>query len=75
MKYFVTKYALSAGEIQERDCRQFGSFAQYEHHQFKIGKDAFEDRADAVTAARDARDKRIASLRRQIVNLEKLTFE
>lgn len=40
-----------------------------------IGKEAFERREDAVADAVKRRDRKLASLRKQIAKLEALTFE
>lgn len=41
---------------------------------FKIGREAFDSRDDAVADAESRRAKKIASLKKQIAKLEKLTF-
>jgi hypothetical protein len=43
--------------------------------QFVVGRDAFLELNDAIAAAYAARDKKIASLKKQIAKLEKLRFE
>jgi hypothetical protein len=40
----------------------------------RIGRHFFESRDDAVAAAIKARDKKIASLRKQIAQMEAMTF-
>ena len=41
---------------------------------FYIGKDVFLDKSEAVKTAEKMRKKKIASLRKQIEKLEKLSF-
>lgn len=41
----------------------------------KLGRDAFQQKADALDRAAKMRDKKIASLKKQIAKLEALTFE
>jgi hypothetical protein len=79
--YYVTKYALSRG-IQQYDCEPppFESAFVYakENHwqgQFKVGRDAFVDYADAVLEANRMRDNRVESLKKSIRRLEKMRFD
>lgn len=79
-KYYVTKYALSDG-IEEMELRPSiapnsdGYLCGEGWSSFKLGRDAFETRDDAVKAANAARIKKIASLQKQIEKLEKLAFD
>lgn len=79
MKYFTTRYTLSSGKIEEEelvtptpDGYLFKPDSVW--GTFKLGRDAFADRSDAVKAAEVARAKKIASLKKQIAKLEKMTF-
>lgn len=79
--YYTTKYALTDG-IKHVDLEPVGGDGDYLRAPghwngvfFKEGRDAFLDRDDAEKAANAARDKKIASLRKQIAKLEKLKFE
>lgn len=78
MKLYTTKYCLSDGAIDEKECDIDGDYAYwkegYRRIQFRIGRDAFTDRTDAAKAASAMRDKKIASLRKQIVKLDKMQF-
>jgi hypothetical protein len=78
--YYLTKYALTEG-IKEVTARNYGDDGTYVYPEgytswfsFKLGRDVFESRADAVKAAEAMRIKKIASLRKQIAKLEKLSF-
>lgn len=82
MRVFVTKYALSMGDIEDIEVRQplanspdYVSRADGTYRGHRLGIDAFERREDAVVAANTARDKKIASLKKQIAKLEALRFE
>lgn len=80
-KVFITKYALTSGirEIEadihkstfnnQNDYVRDGSFSFH-----YIGKDAFTEKSEALKKAEDMRKKKIASLRKQIEKLEKLSF-
>jgi hypothetical protein len=76
--YYLTKYALSAGikavlcESPSSDgyCRP----ADY-YSYFKLGRDIFETLAEAQADAEARRIKKIASLKKQIAKLEKMTLE
>lgn len=75
---WISRYALSNGITEHnaeiRDARAypgapFASFAG-----FTLGKDAHETREAAVEAAEKQRIKKIASVKKQLAKLEKLTF-
>ena len=80
-KYFVTKYATTDGKIiTVNDGRSPGDDGgislklpghMWNSH-FKLGRDVFTDAEDAKAAVRAARDKRIASLEKQIAKLRKM---
>lgn len=77
MKMYVTKYALTSG-IEERDDLRVDD-SGYAHGKpgfeiFKIGRDVFYSRDDAVKAAESARAKKIKNLEAQIAKLGKMTF-
>ena len=78
MKYYGCKYSLSTGSIKEFDGHQYSNPAYvYDGRgagaiQHVIGRDAFPNRDDAVGAAKSMRDKKIASLKKQIAKLETL---
>jgi hypothetical protein len=81
MKVWISKYALSEG-ITEHECdppnggdnRVFPGAPFFEFTSFKLGSEAHLSKEDAERAAEAARLKKIASLRKQIAKLEKLTF-
>lgn len=82
MRVWITKYALTAG-ICERDVREL---AEDGRHVFVSedgalngwamyhGNDWHETREDAVACAEEMRTAKIASLKKSIAKLEKLTF-
>ena len=80
-KVFITKYALTAG-IKEMEGEIFKStYADNQYYVrdrsymfYYIGKDAFLDKSDALKKAEEMRKKKIASLKKQISKLEKMTF-
>jgi hypothetical protein len=76
---YVTKYALSAGikEMQleydgSRYCNEIGSgiFRFFG----RLGRDCFRSHFEAKERAEEMRKDKIASLKKQIAKLEKLTF-
>lgn len=77
-KMIVTKYALSGGvrcghgRVLLPNCRYFKVNGEY--GLYKIGVDAFDSATEALQDAESRRIKRIASLKKQIAKLEKLTF-
>lgn len=81
--YWITKYCLS-GKITsiEAEPESYGSgqselwvrTSGYSWTSFKVGRDAFDNEADAKADAEARRQKKIASLRKQIAKLEKLQF-
>lgn len=78
-RMYLIKYALTEERIDEAKVRISGS-GMYVAREggyalFKIGRDAFADRAEAVAAAETKRLKKIASLKKQLAKLEALRFE
>ena len=80
-KVFITKYALTSG-IKEMELEiiksNFANSPDYVRDGswtfFYIGKDVFLDKSEALNKAEGMRKKKIASLRKQIEKLEKLSF-
>lgn len=73
-KVYVTKYAISRG-IEEIERDYDYSYIKYNFHTFLyIGKDAFLDKSEAIKKAEEMKKRKIASLRKQIEKLEKMTF-
>jgi hypothetical protein len=80
MSLYLTKYALSAGkaEVVELDER-FNShspngwvYLQGYMSGFKLGRDVSESRADAVRAVEAMRQKKIASVAKQLAALHRM---
>lgn len=77
--YWITKYALSAGvESIDAEPQPWGSnpeqFIKIGYSFLTIGRDCFDNEADAKADAERRREKKVTSLRKQIAKLEKLTF-
>ena len=80
-KVFITKYALTSG-IKEMETEIYKSEFNNQDYYVRdgsfsfhyIGKDAFTEKSEALKKAEDMRKKKIASLRKQIDKLEKLSF-
>lgn len=75
---WLTKYALSDG-ITEQVVKSFyeSGYVTLDGHQwnsYKVGSDVHASYEEAVAAAKAQREKRIASLKKQIAKLEKLAF-
>lgn len=82
--FWLTKYALSDGILEVEGEVGDGSSEGYAWAKlnansypsiFKIGTAAFSNKSDAIINAIERRDKKIASLKKQIAKLEKLKFE
>ena len=77
MKYYITKYAVTDG-IFVRDCEPPKDGREYifpgGYDVFRVGKNAFTSQSDAIEVANKDRDKKIASLKKQIAKLEKMVF-
>lgn len=80
-KVYITKYALTSGikevetEIHKSTLNDNLNYVRDSAYSFHyIGKDAFLDKSEALNKAEDMRKKKIASLRKQIEKLEKLSF-
>lgn len=79
MKVFISKYALSSG-ITEHEAEMRGNraypgapFASFSG--FDLGKDAHETLEGAIAAADASRLKKIASVKKQLAKLERMTFK
>lgn len=79
-KVYITKNALLCG-ITEKDSYRESTldksliFVKGNYTPYKIGKDAFFDKEDAIKNAYERRDKKVAELKKQIEKFEKLKFE
>ena len=80
MKYYITKWALTTG-ILEKDLEiaevgdgkyvtKPGVYGLY-----RLGKEAFADRNDAVRRAGSLRNKKLVSLLKQVEKIKELKFE
>jgi hypothetical protein len=75
MKIYVTKYALTAG-IKEHEAEISSSGGAYVNGLYGgfFGNDFWDNEEEAKKHANVMRLKKIASLKKQIEKLEKLTF-
>lgn len=78
---YLIKYALGSGKITKTQVRQrdpddpFVSIADNTFYtSYHLGRDAFENLDEAVAAAGKLREKKIASLEKQIAKLRKMAF-
>lgn len=81
-KVYITRYALSKGitetcdyEFSNRSQDQSWIYSSDYFCAYKIGRDAFFDKEDAIRNAYERRDKKVAELKKQIEKFEKLKFE
>lgn len=79
-KVFITKYALTKGikEIEADIIRsRFGNeeYVIDDSYSYFLRKDAFTDKSEALKKAEEMKIRKIASLRKQIEKLEKLSFK
>jgi hypothetical protein len=76
-KVWLVKYALTDGITEEVVQSTSGDHACMENRSwnfYKIGCDVFADHGEAVKAAEALRQKKLGSLRKQCMRLEKLKF-
>lgn len=82
MKVYTTKYALTTG-IDVKEVESGGNDRKYVYtkgnpaygfQQFVMGKTAFLTYTEAATAAREMRDKKVASLKKQLAKVSGLIF-
>lgn len=79
-KVYITKYALSRGIIETCDYKISSRdpswiYSTNHFYNYKIGRDVFFEREEAIKDAYQKRDKKIKSLKKQIDNLNTLKFE
>ena len=79
-KVFITKYALTEGikEIEADIIRSRFEDREYVRDglcSYFLGKNAFTDKSEALKKAEEMKIRKIASLRKQIEKLEKLSFK
>lgn len=80
--WYLTKYALTDGIVEIDDCyvvaagdsvkikRPADSFVWFG----SPGKDIHNNKKDAIERANDMRDRKIASVKKQLLKLEKMSF-
>lgn len=79
-KVFITKYALTKGIIEkEVEIYSYMDGSKYayvkgEFNGYKMTEDAFYNHENAIQKSEEMRQKKIASLKKQIAKLEKLSF-
>ncbi|WPE19868.1 hypothetical protein [Shinella zoogloeoides] len=81
MKYFIVKYVLSTGKIEEAELEPSSGDPAYLYDMkrgfsgFKLGRDAFATREEAVRYINETLiPKKIKSLRKSIAKLEGMKF-
>jgi len=80
MRVFVTKYALTAGiEVKEVEYGSGGENYVYTQfglglQQFVMGKTAFLTYPEAAAAAREMRDRKVTSIKKQLARVSGLIF-
>lgn len=80
-KVFITKYALTEGikevetDVRKNEVGNYEYVLYGNYSFFRIGSDAFTDKSEALKKAEEMRQNKIASLRKQIEKLEKLSFK
>lgn len=80
-KVFITTYALTKGIIEkEADIHSYANGSEYayvkgEFNGYKMTRDAFYKYENAIRKSEEMRLKKIASLKKQISKLEKLSFK
>ena len=77
--YWITKYALSSGIKKVGSAKVSKVDPGYIYvfpisSGYRLGRDAFDNEADAISDAVARRVKKVASLKKQITKLEKLDF-
>lgn len=81
MKVWITKYCISDGVFEAEAVLPSPGHIYVECKTpkatvwCKLGRDAFDNREAALLDCEDRRKKKIASLRKQITQLDKLRFE
>lgn len=80
-KVFITNYALTKGIIEkEAEIHSYRDGSKYAYVRgefigYRMTKEAFYNHEDAVRKAEEMKQKKIASLKKQIAKLEKLSFK
>lgn len=77
MKVYITKYALTKGILEREGEEQPGGYARAKvgiFTNFFNSREWYSTKQGAVKDAAQRRDRKIASLQKQIAKLEKLKF-
>lgn len=80
-KVFITNYALTKGIIEkEVEIHSYRNGSKYAYVRgefigYNMEKEAFSNHEDAIRKAEEMKQKKIASLKKQITKLEKLSFK
>lgn len=84
MKYYCSKYAISSGKIlaflHDEEAKSNGFIyarlsPQHLHAIYYLGKDVFLTEDEAIIKAKEMRDEKIVSLKKQVLKLEKMQFK
>lgn len=79
MKVWITKYALTKGIVETETETQNPVWTVFKNNTMlytkNIGKDFHTSKEEAKLKAEEMRQKKIASLKKQIEKLEKMRFE
>lgn len=76
MKAYITKWALTKGIIELDDPDFYENYIVISNIEPLINPvDWFRTKQEAINSAEEIRDKKIASLRKQIAKLERMKFE
>lgn len=80
--FYLAKYALSGGKIEVTTGELSASSPEWVVAKrggwwstFKLGRDIFRTREEAIAGANELRKKKIASLQKQIKKLSEMVFE
>jgi hypothetical protein len=78
MKVWITKWAMTTGII-ETECEMVGDYILYKHDEWfhtsiKIGSGAYLTFEEAQAKAEKMRKTKIASLKKQILNISAIDF-
>lgn len=81
VKAYIIKYALTSGIFLadvEANTLDAGAYVYRKESigfsSYKLGRDAFLDKDEAIAAAKKLRDRKVASVERQLANLKKMEF-
>lgn len=78
--FYLVRYALSSGEVnvvvgEECDTNPGSIIVKRWWSSYKLGRDIFRSREEAVAKADELRKKKIVSLHRQIKKLSEMDFK